>query len=133
VIRFLRFVGWYAAELARSYVRMTADIAGLRGVTPALVRLDTHCTREVEIGLLGVLISLSPGTIVVDTRAQSPDAGADCPWTLYVHGIHEADPERLRRTLRALEYRMLEAFGHRDLPDLPDLADRPDRQLGEAS
>jgi multicomponent Na+:H+ antiporter subunit E len=116
VVRVLAFLGWYAGELVRSYVRMVADVVGVRGVTPALVRLDTHCAREVEIGLLGILISLSPGTIVVDTRAHTPDAGADRPWTLYVHGIHEADPERLVRTLRDLEHRMLAALGRTDLP-----------------
>lgn len=116
VVRVLAFLGWYAVELVRSYVRMVADVVGVRGVTPALVRLDTHCAREVEIGLLGVLISLSPGTIVVDTRAHTPDAAADRPWTLYVHGIHEADPDRLVLTLKRLEYRLLAALGRTDLP-----------------
>lgn len=112
VLRVLGFVGWYATELVRSYLQMIFTI--LRpgpGVTPSVVRLDTHCVREAEVGLLGLLITLAPGTVVLDARAHAPEAGEGSRWTLYVHGIQQDDPEDLRTLVAEYEHRLLTALG----------------------
>jgi multicomponent Na+:H+ antiporter subunit E len=117
VLRMVAFLGWYLSDLVSSQRRMVLAILAPRRVTPAVVRVDTRCLREVEVGLLGMLLTLGPGTVVLDAAAHAEDADAEHPWTLYVHSVHHADPEELRRSVVQMERRLLTALGRTDLGD----------------
>jgi multicomponent Na+:H+ antiporter subunit E len=101
--RFGRFVILYLAGLVWSSVLVAIDVCRPRlNVRPGVVGMRTQARSDAEITVLSNLISLTPGTLVLDV---SPDRR-----TLYVHAMDLTDggPDGLRSTLReTLEHRVL--------------------------
>lgn len=101
--RFVRFVGLYLAGLVWSSVLVALDVCRPRlNVRPGVVGYRTQAQSDAELTVLSNLISLTPGTLVIDV---SPDRR-----TLYVHAMDLSDggPDALRADLcDTLERRVL--------------------------
>lgn len=69
------------------------------GVAPAIVEMPLRSRTPFEIAALAHLITLTPGTLVIELRTDPP--------VLYVHGMHAADPDRFLGELNNLERRLL--------------------------
>lgn len=69
------------------------------GLAPAIVALRLRCRTGWETAALAHLITLTPGTLVLEVRAEPP--------TLYVHGMHAADADHFLDQLADLEHRLL--------------------------
>ena len=69
------------------------------GLAPAIVELPLRARTRAEITVLVHLITLTPGTLVLQVRTDPP--------TLFVHGMHAPDPDHFIDQLRDLENRLL--------------------------
>ncbi|MBB1244150.1 Na+/H+ antiporter subunit E [Streptomyces durbertensis] len=72
------------------------------GLSPAIVRMPLRSRSPLEITTLSHLITLTPGTLVVEVRHD--------PAVLYVHGMHALPTEKFLHSLHDLEDRMLHAL-----------------------
>ena len=84
---------WANAEVAREIATPGSTLA------PAVVELPLRGHRPLETAALAHLISLTPGTLVLEVRADPP--------ALLVHGMHAADRDHFRDQLADLENRLL--------------------------
>ena len=72
-------------------------------VHPAIVAIPLDVKQDIEIVLLANLITLTPGTLSVDTSADNRE--------LYVHVIYVDDIEAFRRQIKdGFERRIIEVF-----------------------
>lgn len=69
------------------------------GLAPAVVRLPLRSRSPLEIVSLTHLISLTPGTLVLEVATAPP--------VLLVHGMHAGDPAVFLAALGGLEDRLL--------------------------
>ena len=124
-LRLLGFLLWYARELVLSNVAVTRDVltSGRRS-SPVVVRYRTRCRSEFETVLLGVLISLTPGTLTLATVARPRDGADGVPsgsaasggrggdagaegYDIFVHAMYSDGPQDARSGLREMETHML--------------------------
>lgn len=97
------FFLWFIKEVLVSNVRVLRDnLTPGQDSAPGIARLETRCSTDFELTLLGALITLTPGTLTLGTRTM-PDERR----ILYVHGMYNDGPDDLREDLRDMESRML--------------------------
>lgn len=128
-LRVLAFLGWYLREFVRANLSVTWDILTPTHLSsPHVVAYDTRCRTEFEVSLLSLLITLTPGTLVLATEqvgteldtaagAQGPEnmpPSAPVSYRLYVHSMFDDDPASVRESTAVMEYRMLTAARPRD-------------------
>jgi multicomponent Na+:H+ antiporter subunit E len=96
--------GFFAWELLVANLRVAWDVVTLRHyMRPAIVAVPLDVTTDGAITLLSNLISLTPGTLIIDI---SPDRRI-----LYVHSMYTDDPEVVKRQLKeGFERRVLEVM-----------------------
>lgn len=105
--RLLTFLAWFVVQLVISNVAVVADILTRTDRSaPSVLAHRTSCRSEAEVALLSVLISLTPGTLVLATRSH-PDSSPG--WTLFVHSM-DGDIGAARTQLATMEERMLRAI-----------------------
>ncbi|MFE7765341.1 Na+/H+ antiporter subunit E [Streptomyces sp. NPDC057438] len=98
--RVLSFLFYYSRRFLHANAVVAWEIATPgSGIAPAIVKMPLRSTSTLEIVALAHLITLTPGTLVLEVQQDPP--------TLYVHGMHAADPQRFLTTLRDLEDRLL--------------------------
>lgn len=100
---FIRFSAFYVRELLLATLRVARDVVTpTYHMRPVVIRLPLDVTSVGEISLLANLISLTPGSLVLDITADRS--------TLYVHSMFGGeDVEALRRYFKdSLERRVLE-------------------------
>jgi multicomponent Na+:H+ antiporter subunit E len=93
VLGVFRLVSVFSYELVVANLQLARDI--LRPVPPfkpGFVAFDVRDLPPLETVLLANMISLTPGTLTVD----SDDDG----FTLYIHGVYTQDPAELQRGFR---------------------------------
>ncbi|MEQ3554772.1 Na+/H+ antiporter subunit E [Pseudonocardia nematodicida] len=98
----LSFLGWFSAEFVRANAVVLREVLTPgHSVEPAIVLVSLRSRSRIEIASLMSLLSLTPGTLALNltTGSRSPE--------LTVHGMHAADPETLRASVRELEDRLL--------------------------
>jgi multicomponent Na+:H+ antiporter subunit E len=91
----VRLVLGFLRELVLANVQLARDI--LRPVPPfrpGFIAFDIRDLGPTETVFLSNLVSLTPGTLTVD----SDDDG----YTLYIHSVYAEDPEETRRSIRRL-------------------------------
>jgi len=70
---------------------------------PGVVKYPLNAKTEMEINLLSTMISLTPGTLILDISEDKT--------TMYIHVMYLQDPEKfVRDTKSGLERRLLEAI-----------------------
>ena len=114
---------WYLKEFVVANLRVTREVVtpGHQS-TPIVVRFHTRCHTEPEVSLLSLLISITPGTLLLATEETT---GQNTEWLsgrpvherrpgmrtfdLFVHSMFDDDPEHLITTLYELEEHALSA------------------------
>lgn len=104
--RLIVFACWFAAQVVRANARTVHDIINPTSyATPIVLRLETRCRTDVEIALLSILISLTPGTLVLAKTKESARGETD----LFVHALYLSRDQVLAE-LQDLEGRLLRAL-----------------------
>lgn len=99
-VRTVAFLGHYGRLFLMANLIVAREIITPgRGLAPAIVELPLRSRTRLEIASIAHLITLTPGTLVLEVRVNPP--------ALYVHGMHAADPNRFRAQLTDLENRLL--------------------------
>ncbi len=113
----LRFLAVYAYELVIANLQLARDL--LRPTLPfkpGFIRYDSSQLSPTETVVLGNMISLTPGTVTVDTGEEGR--------VLYIHTIYAQDPEKLRHGFTLFADLIDGVTGH----EPPSTADRNDRE-----
>lgn len=101
--RTLAFLGHYLRLLLRASLVVALEIVTPRvTLAPAIVEVRLRGRTPLETASIAHLINLTPGTLVLEVRNRPP--------TLFVHGMHAADPDAFRHDLSDLEERLLHAI-----------------------
>lgn len=111
--RFVRFAAWYVLEVVRSSWAVLSDVTttGHRS-TPRVVRLRLESVRDGHAALIGVLITLTPGTLALGV-VHSADGRRE----LLVHSMYHPDETSALEDLVDMEARMLRGTTLRGVPD----------------
>ncbi|MEI4272472.1 Na+/H+ antiporter subunit E [Klenkia sp. LSe6-5] len=96
------FAAWYAGQFLVANVRVAGHVLRPRlAHRPVVVRHELRGRTDVEVASFIALVSLTPGTLVVDRADQ----------VVTVHAVHAEDCDHELADLRELEDRLLAAFG----------------------
>ena len=111
-IRLVLFTLWFAGQIVQSSWTVLVDILtpGL-ATTPRVVRMPLDSRTDLHVALIGVLITLTPGTLTLGVVAHDQDGQA-----LLVHSMYHQDTESALADLRDMERRMLLALSLGDRP-----------------
>jgi multicomponent Na+:H+ antiporter subunit E len=95
---------FFLADLVRSNLTLARDILrSVPGFVPAIVCFEVSDLSPVETALLANLVSLTPGTLTIDTD----DDGS----AIYVHSLYADDPADVRRRIGRLASMIRRAGG----------------------
>jgi multicomponent Na+:H+ antiporter subunit E len=101
--RFLNFVGFMIVELVVSNIKVAIDIITPPWhMKPGVVGFELTASTDLEITLVGNMISLTPGTLCLDV--------SDDRKTMFVHAMFLHDEDEVREQLRAIEVRLLKVM-----------------------
>ncbi len=105
------FLVYFLVQLVKSNFQVAWEvITPGSNVNRAIIAVPLHVTTDGLVTLVGNAITLTPGTLTVDVRADDPDR----PPVLYVHALHFTDVESLRRDVLRLERLAVRAFGTKE-------------------
>lgn len=95
------FVLYFLFELLKANVQVAFDVITPKYFfKPGIVRYPMAAKTDMEIQLLSMMISLTPGTLIVDI--------SDDKKTIYIHVMYLTDPQTfVRQTQSGLERRLL--------------------------
>lgn len=100
---FLAFVGYFIRELIRSNIKVATDIVTPPWyMKPGVISFKISNLSNLEITALSNLITLTPGTLVLDVSEDKS--------TLFVHSMFLHDEEQVQNDLRQLEQRLLQVI-----------------------
>lgn len=116
----LNFIAHFTFNLVRASLRVSRIVLDPHpGPVGGIIAVDVGTTNPGLVTIVANSISLTPGTLVVDTRA------GDRRTTLYVHLLDTAQHLQERREIERLERLVTRAFGStRAANDRHDQADR---------
>lgn len=120
----VRLLAHLVKDLAVASVRLAAFAFGRDIPTPGIIRINLRSDVDLYQVNTAELVSVVPGTIVVDARRRSR--------TLYLHVFDLPDPELRAEVVKdtlALESRVVHALGSKaemDALDHPELRDDPE-------
>ncbi len=106
-VRHIPPYAWFLAVFIRELIVSNAIVArevltpGLN-LEPAIIRVPTSCTTDVQMMLLANTITMTPGTLSLEVDTQTRD--------LYVHGLFVRDRERFIAGIHDLERVLLRAL-----------------------
>jgi multicomponent Na+:H+ antiporter subunit E len=102
VRRVVAFAGFFIAEVVRANLRVARDVLTPRHTMRAgIVAVPLDAETDGEITLLATLISLTPGSLILDVSNDRR--------VLYVHGMHVDDREAFIEAIKeGFERRVLE-------------------------
>lgn len=101
--RFFRFIAYFCWKLIQSNIEVAIDIiTPLWRMQPGVVRFRTSTINDLETTMLTNLISLTPGTLVLDVSEDRT--------TLFVHAMFAGNEERVQTDLKQLEQRFLKVI-----------------------
>lgn len=102
VPKILSFVVYFLYLLLKANFQVAYDVMTPKYfMKPGVVRYPLNATTEFEINLLSTMISLTPGTLILDISEDKK--------TMYIHVMYLENPETfVRETKTGLERRLLE-------------------------
>lgn len=102
--RAIGFAGLFVWELVKSNLRVAWDVVTPSAYrSPAIVAVPLDVTTDAEISLLGILLTLTPGSLTIDV--------SDDRRVLYVHSMFVDDPESFRQSVKnTFEKQIIELF-----------------------
>lgn len=97
-----RFAGFFLWELVKANLRVAYDVLTPRHhMMPAVVAIPLDLETDEEITLLATLMTLTPGTLVLDVSRDRR--------TLYIHAMYVHDVEKTRAEIKnGFERRVME-------------------------
>ncbi|MGC0251480.1 Na+/H+ antiporter subunit E [Pseudactinotalea sp. Z1748] len=105
-VRVVVFLFWFAWAVITANLAVVRDVVTPgQGSTPGVVELRTRCGSNLEVTLLGVIITLTPGTLTMGTHIAG-----DGTRMLYVHGMYNTSAEDLAGDLEHMESWLLWAM-----------------------
>ncbi len=120
--RFLWFWLWFAGRLAVTNIAVVRDVLVRdQRSSPVIVAYRTLCDSDLEAALFAIMISLTPGTLMIATR-DAPHAPGDDPHgghagsRLYVHVMYADSVDRALADLRHEETALLKAVRRKGAP-----------------
>lgn len=98
----LQFILFFLWEMIVANVQVAYDVITPRFfIQPAIVKYQMDARTDVEINLLSTLISLTPGTLILDVSRDKK--------TLYIHVMYMKDREKFVQSLKKnIELKLLE-------------------------
>lgn len=107
--RALGFAFYVLWQITRSSIAVSrAVLRPARHVRPGVVAVPLDASSPLEILLLASVITLTPGTISVETGHTTGDDASPARRVLFVHALTLDDPEALRTSIKNdLERRIL--------------------------
>ena len=104
VPRVISFIFYFLYEMIKANVQVAYDVMTPKYfMRPGVVKYPLNAKTEMEINLLSTMISLTPGTLILDISEDKK--------TMYIHVMYLQDPEKfVRDTKLGLERRLLEAI-----------------------
>ena len=101
--RFFAFLGYFIRELVQANIKVAIDILTRPWhMKPGVVSFKISQLNDLEITALANLISLTPGTLVLDVSEDKS--------TLFVHAMFLHDEDQVQHDLRQLEQRLLQVI-----------------------
>lgn len=96
-----RFVVWFALEIVRASIGVARLVVARQVRTsPAIVRVTLEDRRESVATLIGLLLTLTPGTMALE---YEPDTGV-----LYIHALDADSVDQVEHGVREIERRLLD-------------------------
>ena len=104
VPRVISFIFYFIYEMIKANIQVAYDVMTPKYfMRPGVVKYPLNAKTEMEINLLSTMISLTPGTLILDISEDKT--------TMYIHVMYLQDPEKfVRDTKSGLERRLLEAI-----------------------
>jgi multicomponent Na+:H+ antiporter subunit E len=107
VVRHIPPYVWFLVVFVRELIIANAVVArevltpGMH-LEPAIIRVPTSCTTDVQMMLLANTITMTPGTLSLEVDTETRE--------LYVHGLFVHDRERFIAGIHELERVLLRAL-----------------------
>lgn len=103
VYRSVAFLFFFSWELLLANLRVAFDVLapGTR-IRPGLLAIPLEAKTDAEITALANLVTLTPGTMMLDISADRK--------VMYIHDMHVNDVEESRREIKRLERKLLEVL-----------------------
>jgi multicomponent Na+:H+ antiporter subunit E len=104
LINVIGFILYFLYELTKANLQVALDVLKPRfSMRPGIIKIPLHAKTDLEITLLANMISLTPGSLIIDV--------SDDKKVLYVHAIdiHDRD-EYVRKIKTGFERRLLEVM-----------------------
>lgn len=104
VPRIISFVFYFIWQMIKANFQVAYDVITPRYfMRPGIVKFPLNARTETEINLLSMMISLTPGTLILDISEDRK--------TMYIHVMYLDNPEKFVREMKTgLERRLLEAL-----------------------
>lgn len=101
VPKIISFIFYFLYELIKANLQVAFDVITPKYFfKPGIVKYPMSARTDFEINLLSTMISLTPGTLIVDISEDKK--------TIYIHVMYLTDPETfVRQTQTGLERRLL--------------------------
>jgi len=102
VPKVLSFVLYFLVQMIKANLQVAYDVMTPKYfVRPGVVRYPLNAKTEMEINLLSTMISLTPGTLILDISEDKK--------SMYIHVMYLNDPETFVHEMKTgLERRLLE-------------------------
>ena len=92
-------------EILLANLRVTRDLIRPQNIRPALIRFDTRVEGDLQMTFLAALITLTPGSTVVDVSSD------DHQFLVHLTNLPSGGPEAARQAIRdGFERRVMEVF-----------------------
>ncbi|WP_420113562.1 Na+/H+ antiporter subunit E [Pseudactinotalea sp.] len=110
-LRVVAFTAWFAWQVIRSSAQVLADVLtpGSRA-TPRVVRLELGRAADLHTTAISVLITLTPGTLVLGHDSDSERS------VVLVHSMYHRSTEQALADLLDMDRRLLHSWSLRRTP-----------------
>lgn len=93
IIKIFQLIGYYLMDLFSSNLKVAYDIItpGEMG-DPAIIKLETNCTKDIHIFVLACLIAMTPGSLCLKVSKDRKH--------IWVHYLYPSGVEGLINTIK---------------------------------
>lgn len=102
IVALVRLALFFIGELVTANLKVAFDVVTpTHYMRPGVIGIPLDASSDIEITLLGNLISLTPGTLTIDVSEDRK--------TIFIHSMYIDDADEVRRRIKTgLERRILE-------------------------
>lgn len=95
------FIAWFAAEIVKASVDVARIVVASKvAPSPAVITMRLEDRREGVATLIGLLLTLTPGTMALDYDSETGE--------MAIHALNATSVEEVERGIRELEKRLLD-------------------------